>query len=66
MRVRSVDPWISVDFRFPWMAFLGSVRFGQNYPWKRKIHGKSVSTLVSLGVWFFVDFFFVRGFFIHG
>ena len=59
--MRSVDPWI-VDLWFSWMAFLGGVRLGQNFPWKRKIHGKSVSTSVFLGVWFFVDFFAEREF----
>ena len=36
------------------MAFLGGFR--QNFLWKRKIHGKSVSTSVLLRVLFFVDF----------
>ena len=57
--------WI-VDFRFPWMAFLGDVRLRQNFPWKHKIHGKSVSTSVFLGVWFFVIFFLECGFLFHG
>ena len=58
--MRSVDPCI-MDFRFPWMAFLGGVRLGQNFPWKRKIHGKSVSTSVFLG-----EFFLECGFIFHG
>ena len=45
------------------MDFFGwVVRLGQHSPWKRKIHGKSVSTSVFLGVWFLVDFFLERGF----
>ena len=43
-----------------------SVRLGQNFQRKRKIYGKSVSTFVFLGVWFFVDFVLERGFLSHG
>ena len=49
--------WISVDFWFPWMAFLGGVRLRQNFPWMIKIHGNSLFAWIFSRPCFFVDFF---------
>ena len=47
-------------------GFFGGRSVVSIFPSKRKIYGKSVSTSFFLGVWFFVDFVFERGFISHG
>ena len=39
------------------MAFLRGVRLSQNFPWNRKIHGKSVIKSGFFGVCFLIDSF---------
>ena len=51
------ESWISVDFWFPWMAFLGGVRLRQKFPWMIKIHEYSLFAWIFSRSCFFVDFF---------